>query len=96
MTGSHRDVFLNSPVNAILDGADEVRAPPARDAGRRTTPFPLFGELRQRGLTDYVIWPLQFTRGQRHVLSFAADRAGRLFGPTTSACSPTCCQPSRW
>ncbi len=71
--GLDRDVFLKSPVKAILDGAAEVRAPPSRDTGRADDPFPLFGELREQGLTDYVIWPLQFTRGQRHVLSFASD-----------------------
>ena len=64
--------FMQSPIKAILDGAPEVRGrlhsiPQGEDL------FPIFAELRGQGLTDYVMWPLQFTRGQRHTISFAAD-----------------------
>lgn len=66
--------FMLSPVKAILDGASEVRGRlHAMEPG--DDPFPIYDELRSEGLTDYVMWPLQFTRGQRHTISFAADGA---------------------
>jgi adenylate cyclase len=73
--GLDRAAFLQSPVKAVLEGEPEIRGrlhalTPAED------PYPLFDELRREGLTDYVCWPIQFTRGQRHVLTFATDQAG--------------------
>ena len=70
--GLSSDAFLQSPVKAMLDGATEVRGRLNATTADQD-PFPLFDELRLQGLTDYVMWPLQFTRGQRHVISFAAD-----------------------
>jgi adenylate cyclase len=31
--------------------------------------------MRRECLTDYVAWPLQFTRGKRHLISFATNRS---------------------
>lgn len=67
-----RDAFLKSPIKVMLDGAAEIRAP----LGRTTAvddPYEIFEELRAQGLTDYVMWPIEFTRGQRHVVTFASD-----------------------
>jgi adenylate cyclase len=61
-------------VGAVQAGAAQVRrrleeAPNDQD-------YPIYEELRREGLTDYVAWPLEFTLGMRHVISFAADRPG--------------------
>jgi adenylate cyclase len=66
--------YRNSPVGALHAGSAQVRkrleeAPNDRD-------FTIYEELRREGLTDYVAWPLEFTLGIRHVISFAADRPG--------------------
>ena len=69
------DAFRYSPAAAIRAGATVVRArlgetAPADDA------YPLFGELRRDGITDYVAWPFEFTLGKRHFITFATDRPG--------------------
>src|SRR5713226_9321418 len=33
-------------------------------------------ELRAKGLTDYVAWPLYHTLSKRHIVTFATDRPG--------------------
>jgi adenylate cyclase len=66
--------YRNSPVGALRTGLAEVRkrleeAPDDQD-------FPLYQELRREGLTDYVAWPLEFTLGMQHSITFATDRPG--------------------
>ncbi|WAP66947.1 adenylate/guanylate cyclase domain-containing protein [Jiella pelagia] len=67
--------YAGSPIATVHDGQDEVRwdlaAGDAEAAGS-----PLFGQLREEGLTDYVAWPLRHTLGRRHVVTFASDAAG--------------------
>jgi adenylate cyclase len=70
-----RDDYLQSPLKAVHDGADVIRralhgSAPANDD------YPLLGELRQQGLTDYVIFALSFTRGERNAVSFASESPG--------------------
>jgi adenylate cyclase len=67
--------YLNSPLNDISEGADEVRLhfDAAGDTGQE---YSVVGELRAEGLTDYVAWPLEHTLGKRHVVTFATDRPG--------------------
>lgn len=70
-----QDAYLHSPMRAVHDGESVIR----RQLG--TTPaahddYPLLADLRRDGLTDYVIFALVFTRGERHALSFASDAAG--------------------
>jgi class 3 adenylate cyclase len=36
----------------------------------------VYDELRSKGLTDYVAWPLYHTLGKRHMVTFATDRPG--------------------
>ncbi len=67
--------YLTSPFATLIeDGADGLRyrleqmAPP--------WPYPVLGELRQQGATDYVAMTLLFAGGRRNVLSFATDRPG--------------------
>ena len=66
--------YLNSPVAALHEGAEWVRArldlPPVPDE------YPLCAGLRREGMTDYVAWPLLFTLDRRHTVTYATDRPG--------------------
>jgi adenylate cyclase len=70
-----RSEYIGSPANEIHDGATEIREKLERDSslGRRHA---VYDEMRAKGLTDYVAWPLYHTLGKRHIVTFATDRAG--------------------
>jgi adenylate cyclase len=70
-----RSEYIGSPANEIHDGATEVRENLERDPalGRRHA---VYDEMRAKGLTDYVAWPLYHTLGKRHIVTFATDRPG--------------------
>lgn len=70
-----RSEYIGSPANDIHDGATEVRENLERDAalGRKHA---VYDEMRAKGLTDYVAWPLYHTLGKRHLVTFATDRSG--------------------
>jgi len=70
-----RSEYIGSPANEIHDGAAEVRENLERDAslGRKHA---VYDEMRAKGLTDYVAWPLYHTLGKRHFVTFATDRGG--------------------
>jgi adenylate cyclase len=70
-----RSEFIGSPANEMQDGAAEVRENLERDRslGRKHA---LYDEMREKGLTDYVAWPLYHTLGKRHLITFATDRPG--------------------
>ena len=70
-----RTEYISSPANEIHDGATEVRENLERDPslGRRHA---VYDEMRAKGLTDYVAWPLYHTLGKRHMVTFATDRPG--------------------
>ena len=70
-----RSEYIGSPANEIHDGATEVRENLERDPslGRQ---HEIYDEMRAKGLTDYVAWPLYHTLGKRHIVTFATDRAG--------------------
>ena len=70
-----RSEYINSPANEIYDGAIEVREILERDPslGRKHA---VSDEMRVKGLTDYVAWPLCHTLGKRHMVTFATDRPG--------------------
>jgi adenylate cyclase len=63
--------YLESPVALIHQGAAAIR----RRLGRPETEldFPILGELRAAGVTDYLILPLRFTRGRASFVSWATD-----------------------
>jgi adenylate cyclase len=73
MSGS--DPNIGSPANEIHDGATEVRENLERDPapGRKHA---VYDEMRAKGLSDYVAWPLYHTLGKRHMVTFATDRSG--------------------
>jgi adenylate cyclase len=70
-----RSEYIGSPANEIRDGATEVRENLERDPslGRQHA---VYDEMRAKGLTDYVAWPLYHTLGKRHIVTFATDRPG--------------------
>ena len=70
-----RSEYIGSPANEIHDGATEVRENLERDPslGRQHA---IYDEMRVKGLTDYVAWPLYHTLGKRHIVTFATDRRG--------------------
>ncbi|MET4389147.1 adenylate cyclase [Bradyrhizobium sp. F1.4.3] len=70
-----RSEYIGSPANEMQDGATEVRENLERDPslGRQHA---VYDEMRAKGLTDYVAWPLYHTLGKRHLVTFATDRPG--------------------
>lgn len=70
-----RSEYIGSAANEIHDGAAEVRERLEQDSslGRKHA---LYDEMRARGLTDYVAWPLHHTLGKQHLITFATDRPG--------------------
>ncbi|GGD97838.1 adenylate cyclase [Aureimonas endophytica] len=68
--------YLTSPIKAVLAGAGEIRRRLDRPATGSDYDYPLYDELRDQGMTDYVAWPIEHTLGRRHVVTFAADRPG--------------------
>ena len=67
-----RSEFIGSPANELIDGATEVRENLER-AGRKHA---VYDDMRAKGLTDYVAWPLYHTLGKQHMVTFATDRPG--------------------
>jgi adenylate cyclase len=70
-----RSEYIGSAAHEIFEGAAEVRENLERDPslGRKHA---LYDEMRAKGLTDYVAWPLYHTLGKRHLVTFATDRPG--------------------
>ena len=70
-----RSEYIGSPANEIYEGATEVRENLESDPklGRKHA---VYDEMRAKGLTDYVAWPLYHTLGKRHLVTFATDRPG--------------------
>jgi adenylate cyclase len=70
-----RSEYIDSPAHEIRDGATEVREKLEGDPslGRKHA---LYDDMRAKGLTEYVAWPLYHTLGKRHIVTFATDRPG--------------------
>jgi adenylate cyclase len=71
-----RSEYIDSPASEIHDGgAAEVRENLERDPslGRRHA---VYDEMRAKGLTDYVAWPMYHSLGKRHMVTFATDEPG--------------------
>jgi adenylate cyclase len=66
--------FQNSPAVVVPKTGEilrvhlETAVPPYR--------FPTYGELKDDGMTDYLIYPLVYTSGETHAASFTTRRAG--------------------
>lgn len=72
----HSPAFLNSPLKAMYDGAEELRVDLESPAADPATESSLYVELRSDGVTEYVAWPIYHTLGQRHVVTFSTSRPG--------------------
>ncbi|MDR3464471.1 MAG: adenylate/guanylate cyclase domain-containing protein [Xanthobacteraceae bacterium] len=72
---AERSEYIGSPGSEIHNGATEVRENLERDPalGRR---HEVYDDMRAKGLTDYVAWPIFHTLGKRHFVTFATDRPG--------------------
>ena len=65
------DLFVQSPIRIISEGAEALRR---RIAGPRAQrDFPMLEELAADGMTDYLALPLLFSDGSRQFISFASD-----------------------
>jgi adenylate cyclase len=70
-----RSEYIDSPANEIYQGAVEVRESLERNP-MLSRKHAVYDELRAKGLTDYVAWPLYHTLGKRHMVTFATERPG--------------------
>ena len=70
-----RSEYIGSPASEIYDGATEVRENLERGTSLARK-HAIYDEMRSKGLTDYVAWPLYHTLGKRHMVTFATDRRG--------------------
>ncbi len=72
---TERSEYIGSPVKEIRDGAAEVRENLERDPslGRKHA---VYDGMREKGLTDYVAWPMHHSLGKMHIVTFATDRPG--------------------
>jgi adenylate cyclase len=68
------DLYQRSPMRVLFEGAGAVRQ--RLDLPDVEFPFPLFEELRQQGLTDYVALPVTFSDGKIHGTTWSSDRPG--------------------
>jgi adenylate cyclase len=73
-TPKRTDVYLDSPIRIIHDGAEGLRR--RLDGPDAVLDFPIVRELQMRGATDYVGVALEFSDGTRHFASWATDRKG--------------------
>jgi adenylate cyclase len=67
--------YLESPVRALFEGAEGLRQR-LDISSDRPDRFPIYGELRAEGYTDYAALPLVFSNDQRIASTWATRRAG--------------------
>jgi adenylate cyclase len=67
-------VYQQSPMRILFEGAGAVRQ--RLDLPDVAFRFPLFYELRDQGLTDYVALPVTFSDGKVHGTTWSSDRPG--------------------
>jgi adenylate cyclase len=67
-------LFQRSPMRVLFEGAGAVRQ--RLDLPDVAFAFPLFEDLRDQGLTDYVALPITFSDGKIHGTTWSSDRPG--------------------
>jgi adenylate cyclase len=67
-------LFQHSPTRVLFEGAGAVRQ--RLDLPDVAFRFPLFSELRDDGMTDYVALPITFSDGKIHGTTWSSDRPG--------------------
>ena len=65
--------WRNSPVIEVVTRGQPIRA---RLDQPVSPEYPVFRELREQGMTDYLAQPIEFINGERHVISWATKRKG--------------------
>ena len=73
-TPKRSDVYMDSPIRVIHDGADGLRR--RLEEPDVVPDFAITRELKQQGATDYVGMALKFSDGSRHFASWVTDRSG--------------------
>ncbi|MBT5416310.1 MAG: adenylate/guanylate cyclase domain-containing protein [Rhodospirillaceae bacterium] len=66
--------YLNSPLRAVFEQGLVIRRslePPAD-----LTEFGILADLRESGLSDYIVFPVEFGAGRNNSVSWATDRPG--------------------
>jgi adenylate cyclase len=66
--------FLDSPLKPIYEGAGGFRR--SLDVPNPQLDFPILHDLRAQGVTDYVVMPFVFSRGQINAFSLSTRRPG--------------------
>ncbi|MBL8836243.1 MAG: adenylate/guanylate cyclase domain-containing protein [Alphaproteobacteria bacterium] len=67
-------LYLDSPVARCIEDGLPIRR---RIAGTADADdFPILADLREQGITDYLVLPIRGARRRRHVGTFATDRSG--------------------
>ena len=70
----HTPLYQQSPMRVLFEGAGAVHQ--RLDLPDVAFRFPLFDELRDQGLTDYVALPITFSDGKIHGTTWSSDRPG--------------------
>ena len=68
------DIYQDSPMAAIFDGADAIRR--RLDVPDPTLDFPILVDLVAEGATDYLALPVYFHDGKVNVITLVGDRPG--------------------
>ena len=66
--------FLDSPLKAIYEGAGGFRR--RLDVANPQLDFPILRDLHAQGVTDYVVMPFVFSRGQINAFSLSTKKPG--------------------
>lgn len=66
-----RPAFRDSPLQHVADGLGGVRQ--KLDTNPDEFQFPIMGDLREQGATDYVAMPLPFSDGRTNVMTLVSD-----------------------
>ena len=69
-----REAFRNSPMLQVFNSGTPLRRRLA--AADCPIDYPILQELREEGVTDYVISPLRFTNDEIHLVSWATRQPG--------------------
>ncbi|TBY67101.1 adenylate/guanylate cyclase domain-containing protein [Rhizobium leguminosarum bv. viciae] len=67
--------YQNSPIRELDEGADVVRRRISENRGQAPW-YPVYDELLEEGLTDYLALGVEHTLGKRQSVTFASDGAG--------------------
>ena len=70
----HTASFQDSPIRKVFEGAGEIRR--RLEDADSVLDFPILADLRQQGVTDYVVLPIRFSNGQVNAVTLATKAAG--------------------